>query len=88
MSAIFNCSKCGLCCCNLKNSDIYNDLNDGTGVCIHFDKKSKLCKIYEYRPEKCNVDAMYKYFRHLMTLTEYYELNYAACQQFQLKGEK
>lgn len=30
----FECDKCGLCCMNLNKSSLYDDLNDGTGVCI------------------------------------------------------
>ena len=43
----FKCDRCGLCCQNLSKSSLYGDLNDGTGVCRYFDRKSNLCKLQE-----------------------------------------
>lgn len=76
----FFCDQCGLCCQNLHLSDQYSDLDSGDGTCMHFDRQSKLCKIYETRPEKCQVDYMYSLFFSYMTKDEYYQLNYEACQ--------
>ena len=76
---MFPCDKCGLCCQNLNGVKIYDDLNDGSGTCIHFDKKTKLCKIYHNRPEKCNVESMYKYFSRHMSYDEYIKLNMDSC---------
>lgn len=87
MEDVFNCDKCGLCCQNLNKSELYNDLNDGTGVCVYFDKKSKLCMIYENRPLKCNIDKLYNlYFRKYYSIEEYYKLNKNICDE--LKEEK
>lgn len=36
---MFNCDKCGLCCQNLNKSINADDLNDGTGVCVYYNKK-------------------------------------------------
>lgn len=78
---MFNCDKCGLCCQNLNKSKNADNLNDGTGVCVYYDKKSKLCTIYNNRPPQCNVDYMYrKYFFKYMTLDEYYKINYDICK--------
>ena len=79
---MFNCDKCGLCCRSLHLSDLYHDLDKGDGVCIHLDEKTNLCLIYHSRPEKCNIDAMYRkiYYTH-MSLEEYYEMNYKVCMQ-------
>lgn len=78
----FKCDGCGQCCQNLQSSDIYDDLNDGTGVCIYFDRVTKLCKIYENRPLKCNVDKMYEvYYYKYYRRQEYYALNYACCKK-------
>lgn len=55
---MFYCDCCGLCCMNLSKSEIYSDLDRGDGICKYFDMDSKLCTIYEERPEKCNVDKM------------------------------
>ena len=79
---MFYCDCCGLCCMNLSKSEIYSDLDRGDGICKYFDMDSKLCTIYEERPEKCNVDKMYNnFFRYKMTIEEYYRLNYKACNE-------
>ena len=77
---MFKCDKCGKCCENLQESELYSDLDRGDGICKHLDVKKHLCRIYENRPLKCNVDKMYKlYFSDKMTLDEYYSLNNTAC---------
>ena len=78
---MFQCTKCGLCCRNLKNSDLYKDLDNGNGICIHLDTETNLCKIYNNRPEKCNIEQSYKFFINIMTKDEYYQLNYNACKK-------
>ena len=77
----FECNKCGLCCRSLNRSKLYKDLDDGTGTCRYFDKDTNLCKIYYNRPEKCNVEAMYKYFRNVMSYEEYINANMESCNQ-------
>ena len=77
--AKFLCDKCGLCCQNLQGNPIYNDLDDGTGVCVHYHKDTHLCKIYENRPVKCNVEKAYSEFGFEMSYDEYLKLNYEAC---------
>ena len=79
---MFKCDCCGLCCMNLKKSDIYSDLDRGDGVCKYFDMETKLCSIYINRPDKCNVDKTYEvYFKNKISLEEYYQLNYEACSE-------
>ncbi|NMF07954.1 YkgJ family cysteine cluster protein [Clostridium beijerinckii] len=79
---MFKCYKCGLCCCNIRNNILYKELDDGEGICIHYNKESKLCSIYNERPVICRVDEYYElYFRNLMTIEEYYKLNYEACEK-------
>ena len=80
----FQCEKCGLCCENLDKSSLYDDLNDGTGICIYYDMNTHLCRIYENRPDKCNVDKYYQYVKEFYTYEEYLELNYESCKR--LKG--
>lgn len=78
---MFKCDKCGLCCMNLQKSEIYSYLDRGDGICRYFCEDTRLCKIYENRPEICNVDKMYiAYFSNDLTLDEYYEMNYNACK--------
>lgn len=80
----FKCDRCGLCCQNLGKSPLYADLDDGTGVCRFLDRKSNLCKIYENRPVKCNVEKSYAFFADAMSYDEYLKLNHEAC--LMLKG--
>ena len=83
----FVCDKCGICCQSLKQNDLYKDLDDGTGTCRYFDKDTNLCKIYYNRPEKCNVEAMYKYFRNVMSYEEYINANMESCNQLRKEWE-
>lgn len=81
----FQCDCCGLCCRSLKGAALYKDLDDGTGTCRYFDRNTNLCTIYQNRPEKCNVRAMYRYFADKMTYEEWLEANAKVCRQ--LKAE-
>lgn len=84
---MFKCDCCGLCCCNLDKSDIYQDLDRGDGICKFFDENTRLCKIYINRPLKCRVDEMYEdYFKEEMSLEEFYKLNYEACEKLKKEG--
>ncbi len=79
---MFQCSKCGECCRNLNNSDLFRNLHRGDGVCIYLD--GNLCSIYEKRPLLCRVDESYeKYFKEQYSLEEYYNLNYQGCRNLQ-----
>lgn len=80
MEIIFQCNKCGKCCESLNRSFLYDDLNDGNGTCKYYDKNTKLCTIYNSRPEKCNVEKFYKKVSHLYTYEEYIKLNYLSCE--------
>ena len=78
---MFKCEKCGLCCQNLNLNSLYDDLNDGTGVCIYYNRETRLCNIYEKRPEKCNVDETYKYFAKYMSYENYINMNIEVCKK-------
>lgn len=78
---MFKCDCCGLCCMNLNRSEFYKDLDRGDGVCLYLDITTKLCLIYENRPNKCNVDKTYeKIYKNKMSKEQYYKLNYEACK--------
>ena len=77
---VFQCKKCGLCCQSLSRLEGYEDLDDGTGVCVHFDRANKLCRIYEHRPLKCNVEKSYQLYQHLMSYEEYVQANTEGCK--------
>lgn len=85
---MFVCDCCGLCCMNLNKSELYSDLDRGDGICRYFDIDSKLCTIYDERPDKCNVDKIYvKFFKDKMTIEQYYQMNYVACGDLKKKEE-
>lgn len=86
---MFKCEKCGWCCRSLSHYKLYSDLDRGDGICRYLDTESNLCKIYQNRPLKCNVDEMYKnYFSQKMNRVDYYKLNYEACRKLQTnKGD-
>lgn len=75
----FPCDCCGRCCEHLDLSPLYADLDDGTGVCIHYDRRTHLCKIYERRPLKCNIEAMYRFFADKVSWPDYLAENRKAC---------
>lgn len=82
----FNCDQCGLCCRSLNDSELYNDLNRGDGICKYFNESLNLCSIYDKRPLKCRIDDMYeKYFKETLTLEQYYNLNYEGCKNLKNK---
>lgn len=66
---MFPCDKRGVCFQNLNGVEMYDDLNDSYGICIHFDKETKSCKIYHNRPEKSNVESVYKYFQWIWVMS-------------------
>lgn len=88
MIALFQCSKCGICCKVTIRHPLYRHLDDGGGRCKFFDEKTNLCKIYDHRPDICNIDKVYElYFSDSCTKEEFYELNYKACKILQNKGD-
>lgn len=72
---------------NISVSQSYCDLDRGDGICRYFNCKTKLCNIYNNRPDRCNVDKAYElYFKETMTREEYYKLNYEACEKIKEEG--
>lgn len=77
---MFKCDMCGECCRNLSFSEIYSDLDDGTGKCRYL--VGNKCSIYNDRPLKCRIDDCYEeYFSGQMTKEEYYRLNHEICDK-------
>lgn len=88
---------CGLCCLHARELiDAHKDSMftreaarkfpykfDQGGACEKFDKETKLCTVYETRPEICQVEAMYKHFPVKTGIEEYYRLNEVACKTLQ-----
>lgn len=74
---------------NLKKSELYSDLDRGDGICRYFDTDSKLCTIYDERPDKCNVDKTYeKFLKDKMTIEQYYQMNYVVCSALKKEEEQ
>lgn len=93
---MFNCTQCGLCCLHARelfqghresfNGDVAKEFPykfDEGGACEKFDKKTKLCTVYETRPEICNITAMFKHFPVKVDIEEYFRLNEEACKVLQ-----
>lgn len=82
---MFLCDQCGKCCEKVYTSEMYRYLADDTGRCKYL--KDNLCSIYENRPLICRVDEMYElYYKEVMTLEEFYTLNYKACDVLKSKA--
>ena len=74
----FQCDKCGICCKLLKGIPQLAAFDRGDGVCIHL--KDNLCSIYESRPDICNVEKMYVFFKEQMSEEEYLQLMSNSCK--------
>lgn len=86
---MFQCDRCGICCKKVYKSSLYSYLDRGDGTCRYFDDQSKLCTIYEKRPEICNVDRSYdRFFSDKYSLNEYYQMNYYACGTLKMEDKR
>lgn len=56
----------------------------GNGVCKYLDLDSNMCRIYDNRPEICNIESMYKkHFYKFYTKEEFIRLNIESCNVMQ-----
>ena len=86
--ATFPCKRCGSCCQSLENNIVLEELNRGDGTCKYFDETHSLCKIYDRRPECCNVRIMWeKYFSHKFTWQHFISINKAICATLKINIE-
>lgn len=86
---MFKCDKCGLCCQHLHGSELYRDLDCGTGVCKFLNLSTNLCTIYDNRPLLCRVDASYEaFFKEKMDRKTYYALNKYACMRLKKNAKQ
>lgn len=84
---MFECDMCGECCRNIRLSELYNNLDDGTGTCIYLDGNK--CSIYSDRPLFCRIDECYElYFKDSMTKEEYYRLNHEICEKLKRRSDQ
>lgn len=77
----FPCYQCGACCCNVNRSKETLFLDNGNGVCRYYDHQTKLCTIYETRPDICRVDKQYQLnYKNKYSWAEFIEINTIACK--------
>lgn len=81
MSIKFICNQCGLCCRNINLVNQLKEFHNGDGVCKYLDLETNLCKIYDNRPDICNVEKSYKlFFSSIYSEEEYIKMNYEGCE--------
>ena len=85
----FPCNRCGSCCRALENNIVFEELNRGDGTCKYFDETHSLCKIYDRRPECCNVRIMWeKHFSQKFSWQHFIAINKAICTNLKTKMER
>lgn len=78
MTQAWKCTKCGACCQCPRLVGAYDPMLPRAwfpnGVCIHYDKETKLCKRYERRPWACMVEVRFPPAKHEEGLKELCEM--------------
>lgn len=78
----FPCVQCGICCQRVNLAEETRFLDQGDGVCRHYDSVNKRCSIYHNRPDICRVDLQFEqHYIRLYTWDEFVELNLTVCRQ-------
>ena len=81
---MFPCTKCGICCKNLNEHDLYKEMDRGDGICINLNESDDLCRIYKDRPLICRIDEMHEaYFKNIKK-EDYILSNVMACHKAQI----
>ncbi len=80
----FPCTICGVCCKNISHIEPLKKYNLGNGVCKYLDLTNNFCKIYENRPDICDVDKMFdiEYYKQY-SKKEFYNINATICNKIQ-----
>ena len=77
----FPCDRCGKCCANVNLSPLVSYLDRGDGSCRYLDTATKLCSIYEQRPEICRVELQFqKHYAEQYSWDDFVKLNLKACE--------
>lgn len=77
----FPCTSCGKCCENVHLSSLTIHLDQGDGSCRHLDASTKLCTIYDDRPDICRVDLQYREsYQQIYSWNEFVALNLKSCE--------
>lgn len=81
MKQVFECRQCGLCCKNIHLVPQLKAFHNGNGICKYLDLTTNLCKIYDERPDICNVERSYElFFSESYSEDEYLKMNYLGCE--------
>ena len=78
----FSCDCCGSCCRHLRLfGAMYAFLDNGNGVCRHFDAERNLCSIYAERPLICRVEEGYPAYFRYVPWEEYIRGTFEGCRR-------
>lgn len=78
----FPCSQCGLCCQQVRRSNLTTHLDRGDGICQYFDANSNGCTIYDQRPEICRIEKQFIInYADQYSWAEFVDLNLQVCKQ-------
>ncbi|WP_414120861.1 YkgJ family cysteine cluster protein [Vreelandella titanicae] len=87
-SQAFPCSQCGLCCQHVDLATETRFLDRGDGICRHYDELSKLCSIYDERPDICRVDLQYeRTYSQQYSWDNFIKVNLVACELLQSQDD-
>ncbi len=82
----FPCTQCGKCCTNVDLAPETALLDRGDGVCRFLDTNTKLCGIYESRPDICRIDLQFRRnYSQQFSWEQFIELNLQVCETLPLK---
>ena len=78
----FPCVQCGLCCQHVNQAEETRFLDRGDGTCLYYNNASKLCRIYDDRPDICRVELQFQLnYAQRYTWGEFLALNLIVCKQ-------
>lgn len=81
---MFVCTKCGICCKNIKNIPELAVFDKGNGICVYL-SKDNLCMIYKNRPDICNTEKMYeKKYKYIISREQFDSMNMYGCYKMKL----
>lgn len=80
----FPCTSCGACCKYLHLAEELKEFDRGDGVCIHLYEATNHCKIYETRPDICNIQTQYRLDYSDTPWSEFVIENLQVCEALQL----
>lgn len=78
----FPCYRCGKCCANVHLSALTSTLDRGDGICRHLDTITRLCTVYQTRPEICQIELQYTlHYANIWSWEGFIKLNLEACER-------